>query len=256
MKLSLLTYLLGKDYPLDELLAVCVGYGYRGVECRAQLGHKHGIELETTPEERAAIKARFAASPVNLAGISTSCRFEFAEAEKVAEQVEMAKQFVDLAADVGAPQVRVFGNAFPKGSDKEQVVRRVGESLRAIAEHASPRGVDCNLEMHGDFYYWEHALRAVQIADHPRVGIVYNCDPRETRWGPIRTSIEPIAPYLRHIHMHNLESDDYPYPELFRILRNLGYAGYLSLECGGSLDPERCIALYAKLFEWMCTRRR
>jgi len=251
MKLSLLTYLLGKDYPLDELLAVCARYGYRGVECRAQLGHKHGIELETTAEERAAIKAAFAASPVNLAGISTSCRFEFAEPEKVAEHVDLAKQFIDLAADVGAPQIRVFGNAFPKGSDKDRVVRQVGESLRAIAEHADTSGVDCNLEMHGDFYYWEHTLRAVEIADHPRIGIVYNCDARETRWGPIRAFIDPIAPYLRHVHMHNLEHDDYPYPELFRILRNLGYAGYLSLECNQSPDPERCIALYAKLFNWM-----
>ncbi|MHC5058400.1 MAG: sugar phosphate isomerase/epimerase family protein [Planctomycetota bacterium] len=251
MKLSLLTYLLGKDYKLDELLEICARYGYRGVECRAQLGHKHGIELETSPEERAAIKARLAASPVKLVGISTGCRFEYAEAEKVREQVEIAKRFVDLAADVGAPQIRVFGNAFPKGADRDRVVKQVGESLREIAEHAEPSGVDCNLEMHGDFYHWKHTLRAVQIADHPRVGIVYNCDARETKWGPIRAFIDPVAPYLRHVHMHNLERDDYPYPELFRILKDLGYAGYLSLECGESPDPERCIALYARLFTWM-----
>jgi sugar phosphate isomerase/epimerase len=251
MKLSLLTYQLGKDYTLDELLSMCARFGYRGIECRAQLGHKHGVELETTPEQRAAIRAAFEASPVALAGISTSCRFEFGEASERQENVDLAKQFIDLAADVGAPQVRVFGNAFPKGSDKKQVVENVGVCLAQIAEHAEAKGVDCNLEMHGDFYYWEYTLEAVEIADHPRIGIVYNCDPRETRWGPIATFLDPVAPYLRHVHMHNIEADNYPYPELFRILRNLGYAGFCSLEAAPSADPERVIAIYAKLFQWM-----
>jgi len=31
----------------------------------------------------------------------------------------------------------------------------------------------------------------------------------------------------------------------------MGYAEFASLECGGSSDPERVIALYAKLFDWM-----
>ena len=251
MKLSLLTYQLGTEFKLDELLAVCARYGYKGVECRAQLGHKHGVELEATSQQRAEIKARFEDSPVELAGISTSCRFESRDPAERQEQVDIAKQFIDLAADVGAQRVRVFGNAFPEGSDKDEVVEDVGRCLHKIGEHAEGSGVDCNLEMHGDFYYWEYALRSVKIADHPRIGIVYNCDPRETKWGPISTFLNPVAPYLRHIHLHNLEAADYPYPELFRILKNMGYAQFMSLECSGSSDPERVLALYARLFEWM-----
>ncbi|MFO7947829.1 MAG: sugar phosphate isomerase/epimerase family protein [Armatimonadota bacterium] len=251
MKLCLLTFNLGKGFELQELLEVCDRYGYKGVECRAQADHKHGIELDTTADERAEIKEIFDAHTVNLAGISTSCRFESLDADERQEQVDIAKQFIDLAADVGAPRVRVFGNAFPEGADKDQVVENVGAALREIGEHAEGTGVDCNLEMHGDFYYWEYTLRAVELADHDRIGIVYNCDRRETDWGPIRTFIEPIAPYLRHVHMHNLEDTDYPYPEFFRIMKDLGYGEYCSLEAQGSDDPERVIALYARLFEWM-----
>ena len=251
MKLCLLTYQLGEGYTLDELLSICAKHGYQGVECRAQLGHKHGVELEAPAAQRKDIRAKFADSSVNLAGISTSCRFEFAEPEKRAEQVDLAKQFVDLAAEVGAPQIRVFGNAFPKGSDRDTVVENVGHCLREIAEHAEGSGVSCNLEMHGDFYYWEYTLRSVQIADHPGLGIVYNCDPRETNWGPISTFLTPVAAYLRHVHMHNLEATDYPYAELFRILKSLGYARYTSLECSGSSDPDRVVGLYGKLFQWM-----
>jgi len=251
VKLSLLTYLLGKDYTLDQLLAICTKYGYAGIECRAQLGHKHGLELAATPEQRAAIKATFAASPVRLAGISTSCRFESLDYAERAEQVATAKSFIDLADAVGSPQIRVFGNAFPKGADKSKVIENVGMCLRDIGEYAEASGVDCNLEMHGDFYYWEYALKAVRIADHPRIGIVYNCDPREIKWGPIRNFLDPIAPYLRHIHLHDLESGSYPYDQLFRILKGMGYGGYMSLECNDSSDPEKVIALYARLYQWM-----
>lgn len=251
MKLSLLTYLLGKDYTLDELLALCIKYGYAGVECRAQLGHRHGVELSATPEERAKIKAAFAASAVRLAGISTSCRFEALDKTERDEQAATAKSFIDLAAAVGAPRIRVFGNAFPKGANKSQVIENVGMCLREIGEYAETSGVDCNLEMHGDFYYWEYALKAVRIADHPRIGIVYNCDPRELAWSPIRNFLEPVAPYLRHVHAHDLESSSYPYREFFHILKDIGYGGFISLECNASADPEKVIALYARLFQWM-----
>ncbi len=251
MKLCLLTFNLGKDFALDDLLEVCDRYGYKGVECRAQLNHGHGIELETTPAQRAEIKAKFEAARVNLAGISTGCRFEFLDPAERQEQIDIAKQFIDLAAEVGAPRIRVFGNAFPKGADKDEVVENVGAALREIGEHAEGTGVDCNLEMHGDFYRWQYTLRAVELADHDSIGIVYNCDGRETRWGPISTFIEPVAKYLRHVHLHDIESPDYPYQDLFRILRNMGYHEYVSLEASPSSDPERVLGLYARLFDCM-----
>jgi sugar phosphate isomerase/epimerase len=251
MKLSLLTFQLGKDFELDELLALCAKYGYKGVECRAQLDHKHGLELETTAEQRATIKAKFDDSPVDLAGISTSCRFESLDAAERQEHVDTTKKFIDLAADVGAPRVRVFGNAFPEGSNKDQVVENVGNCLREIGQYAEDSGVDCNLEMHGDFYRWQYTLRAVEIADHERIGIVYNCDSRETKWSPISEFLTPVAPYLRHIHLHNIEDSKYPYGELFRILKNMGYHEFVSLEAGGSSDAERVMGIYARLFEWM-----
>ncbi|MFW5869107.1 MAG: sugar phosphate isomerase/epimerase family protein, partial [Armatimonadota bacterium] len=125
MKLCLLTFNLGRDFDLDELLEVCDRYGYEGVECRAQADHGHGIELDTTDEQRAEIRAKFEAARVNLAGISTGCRFEALDPAERREQIDLSKQFIDLAADVGAPRIRVFGNAFPEGADKDEVIENV-----------------------------------------------------------------------------------------------------------------------------------
>jgi len=128
------------------------------------------------------------------------------------------------------------------------VIQNVGESLREIAEHAEPSGVDVNLELHGDFSYWEYSLRAVEIADHVRVGIVYNCNTSELAYGSVGQFLEPIKPYLRHVHMHELENI-YPYELLFRFLKDIGYTGYCSVESDTpSPDAERIIQIYSLLY--------
>ena len=252
MKLSLLTYLLGKDMSLEELLEVCAAHRIEGVEFRAEAGHEHGVELERTPAERAEIQDRCRQAHVAVACLATGCKFEYPEADKRQEDVDRAMQYIDLAADIGAPRIRVFGNAFPaEGISRAEVVENVGAALSEIADHGADRNVDVCLEMHGDFYWWEHTLNAVRIADHPRVGIVHNCDPREMQYGSIAAFYEPVRTYVRHVHMHDL-ADGYPYKALLGMLKRDGYSGFLSLEADASEEPRRLIAAYAELFrEWV-----
>ncbi len=250
MKLSLLTYLLGKDMTLDELFNVTRRNRIDGLELRAELGHQHGVELTLDAAARAAVKERFADSGVTFACLATSCKFESPDEATRQAEIDRAKSYCDLAADCGAPRIRVFGNAIPQGCDPDDVVEWVGVSLRQIAEHAEARSVDVCLEMHGDFYWWEYALDAVQIADHPRIGIVHNCDPREMSFGPIAAFYEPVRDYIRHVHMHDIESD-YPYTALFGMLKRDGYGGFLSLESSASSDPVRVIGLSAALWREM-----
>jgi sugar phosphate isomerase/epimerase len=250
MKLSLLTFNLGREMTLDELIEVFHSTEIDGVEFRAEADHKHGIELERTPEERAAIKARCEDAGMPIACIATGCRFESLDDSERQAEIDRAREFTDLAADVGCKRIRVFGNAFPQGADKQQVISNVGASLREIAEHSAPRGVQVNLEMHGDFYWWEYALQAVEIADHPGVGIVYNCDERELGFGPICGFVDPVLDRIRHVHMHDLESG-YPYRALIGMLRHAGYTGWMSLECSPSEDAARVIAIYAAYWKEM-----
>ncbi|MEA3402445.1 MAG: sugar phosphate isomerase/epimerase family protein [Armatimonadota bacterium] len=247
MKLSLLTYNLGRDFELDELIRICEAYDYEGIEFRSGVG-PHGVELEASEAERAEIREKMAASRLEIAGIGTSCRFESLDDGERQEQIDEAKAFIDLAADIGCPRIRVFGNSFPEGADRDVVVGNVGEALREIAEHAEPTGVDVNLELHGDFSYWKYTLEAVEIADHVRVGVVYNCNTSELAYGSIGQFLNPIAPYLRHVHMHELENV-YPYRLLFRWLKDVGYTGFCSVESDTpSPDAERIIHIYSLLY--------
>ena len=244
MKICMLTYQLGKDWTLDEIIQVSNKLKLDGVEFRAEAGHKHGVELETSADERSEIKKKMADAGLITAGLGTSVRFEYPEPEERKKQVEHTKEFVQLAKDIGAERVRVFGNCFPPGRPKEDLVGWITEGLLEISEFAADHAVEVDLEMHGDLWYWEPCVKIMENVDKTFIGLVENCDPREVVGGSVKPSYERVAPYIRHVHMHNLEDVRFPYRELFEMLYLDDYQGFLSMEASGSSDPERIVALY------------
>jgi sugar phosphate isomerase/epimerase len=255
VKLSLLTYNMAREWDLPELIEVARLGGYAGVELRAEAKHRHGVELETSPEQRREIRERIEDAYLEVACIGLSSRFDTPDTARRRDVVERSKRYVELAAAVGCPRIRVFGNDMPKQGldgdappDRETVLHYVGDALREIAEFADPYGVDVLLEMHGQFNFWGFAPRAVKLAAHPRVGLVYNCDLRDLVGGSVAPTYERVRHLVRHVHMHAF-TRGFPYPELFGLLVRDGYAGYLSSEID---EPQPTaqdyLVMYAHLF--------
>ncbi len=248
MKLCLLTYNMARTWSLPKIVEFSKAAGFAGVEFRVEASHEHGVELERTKAERREIRDRIEDAYLEVACIGTSSRFEFPEPEKRQAQIDRTKGYVELAADLACSRIRVFGNIIPAGVRRDDCVRYVGESLRALGEFAEPYGVDVLLEMHGQFNYFGFSRAAVEIADHPRVAIVYNCDPRDIIAGSIAATYSQVRDWIRHVHMHEF-TGVYPYPELFELLEEDGYDGYLSSEVDDKeATNETYLKTYAALF--------
>ena len=247
MKLSMLTFNMAAEWPLEKIIQVAKKCGYAAIEFRAECNHKHGAELEATAEQRKQIRYKLEDAYLAASGVGTSCVFESPDPAERNKNIDRAKRFIELARDIDAPHLRVFGNVIPKGVDRDECVKHVGESLRVLGEFADPLNVNVGLEMHGQFNFWKYALRAVEIADHPRIAIVYNCDNRDLIGGSIAATYSYVRTRIRHIHMHEF-TDIFPYGELFGLLKKDGYPGYLSAEINGGPESERIAAYYAALF--------
>ena len=76
MKLSLLTYNMAKTWELPKVIQMARAGGFAGVEFRTDSNHKHGVELETTPEQRRAIRESIEDGYLEVACLGLSSRFD------------------------------------------------------------------------------------------------------------------------------------------------------------------------------------
>ena len=230
MRLSVTTYNIFKDWDLDTLCRQLPKAGVEGIEFRTSAGHKHGVEVETSARERQTIKSKLQSAGLEPVSIATGCRFHEQDAAKLRENIDGTQQALELAADLGAPRVRVFGNNTIEGENPDDTAIRAGQALRELGPIAERLGVDVLLEMHGDFNEWWLNKRAVTFANHRKVASIYNCDKRDLVDGSIAAVFHEMKALIRHIHCHDLTENLYPYPELFALLVRDGYSGFISLE--------------------------
>ena len=229
------------DLDLAEMLALAARLGYDGVEPRVAAKHKHLIELEASAADRAAAKATVAASGVPLSCLATSCRY--ADPETTGEHVEATHAYIDLAADLGAPCIRVFGGAIGGGLDRDQAIVLVADSLASVADHAAERGVVVCMETHDDWCDPTHVAAVVGRVDHPNIAVNWDVmHPVRTAGYAMADAHPPIARWVRHVHFHDgARVDDQvnlvPIGEGFidhrtavKILLGVGYDGFLSGE--------------------------
>ncbi|MGQ9663670.1 MAG: sugar phosphate isomerase/epimerase family protein, partial [Kiritimatiellia bacterium] len=247
MKLSITTYNIFRNWDLATLCAELPRAGVQAVEFRIEAGHRHGVELTTDTAQRQGIRGKLEAAGLFCCSIATGFRFHFSEPEKVKENIVGTKKAIELAADLGAPFVRVFGNDVPPGSDPTAVAERVGSALAELGPVAERAGVSVLLEMHGDFNDWWLNRRALERANHRAVACLYNCDDRDVIAGSVRSVWYEMKRWIRHIHFHDLTSKSYPYAELFRLLAADGYGGFMSMEV--SMEGDVTANLHAQAKE-------
>lgn len=250
MKLCLLTFNIAREWELDKLIKMSKELGFAGLEFRTEQNHKHGVELHTSKEERRIIREKIEDAYLDAVGIATPCRFEYKDAKLRRENIEKVKKYVELAVDIDASIIRVFGNKFEEGADRLTTIKWVGEALAELIEFARPYNVQVLLEMHGDLNYWKYAIKALEYSGAPDAGLVYNSDLRDMVGGSIKETYSHVRHLIKHVHMHDFISG-YPYNELLQLLKDDGYNGYLSAEIRESSDPEKVLAYYSKLYYQM-----
>jgi sugar phosphate isomerase/epimerase len=243
MKLSYTTYRIGAKLNFDESVELALVTGCAGIEFRTGNIFPHGVELSLTSEQRKEKRRIIEDKYLEVSCLNSQYELHNPDAGERAKIVENIGRMSELAADLGCPFVRVFGNIIPEGVNAQDCVRYVGEALGKAADLAAPYGVDILLEMHGQFNYWGYALPAVKYADRQNAGILYNCDMRDLVGGSMSETFSRVKGYVRHVHMHDF-ADGYPYRQLFDELVRMGYEGYVSAEIADSSEPVRVLRLH------------
>ncbi len=246
MQLGAVTYNVLKDFELDQIIRTLGELGYAAVELRTS--HKHGVEPTLDAAQRRVVRAKFRASPVRLLSLGTTCEFESPDPAVRQQNIDQAKAFIDLAHDTGALAIKVRPNGLPAGVPMDTTVRNIGESLAKVGEAGRDKGVEIWMEVHGrDTQNPSVSAAIMRAANHPNVGLCWNSNPTDVVNGSVRSSFELLRSWIRNCHINELTSD-YPWRELFTLLRKSGYDRYTLCEAAESPQPERFLRWYKALW--------
>jgi|SRR5579862_1008335 len=246
MRLGAVTYNVLKDWDLETILQNLEAAGYEAVELRT--GHKHGVEPSIGADERKRIVERFQHSKVRLLSYGSTCEFQSPDESERRRQVELARQFVNLAHDTGAWGVKVRPNGMPKGVAPETTIQNIAAALRELGDYGAGYGVEIWMEVHGpDTQNPPVAAAIMKATRHDNVGLCWNSNPTDVVGGSVKTSFDLLQPWIRNVHINEL-SNSYPWRELFALLRLSGYDRYTLCEALESKEPERFLRNYRALW--------
>jgi sugar phosphate isomerase/epimerase len=247
MHLGAVTYNVLKDWDVETIIKNLEAAGFEAVELRTT--HKHGVEPSLGQAERKAVKERFARSKIRLLSYGTTCEFQSPDAAERAKQVSIGKQFIDLAHDTGAWGIKVRPNGMPQGVPAETTIGNIGASLRELGDYGAGKGVEIWMEVHGRVTQDPPVSAAImKAANHKNVGVTWNSNATDLVKGSIKPSFEMLKPWIKCVHINELANPQYPWRELFSLLRQAGYDRYTLCEAQESKEPERFLRWYSALW--------
>lgn len=241
---------------LFQLLEFCGQHGFEGID---PTGYFFPGYPKVPADEYV---SRFKLRAFNLGiGISgTGVRNNLTTADKAirAASVQHIKEWVEVAARLGAPVLRVFADTQMKsqtwqtvapGCTRDQVEEWIADDVRECAEHGKKFGVIIGVQNHGDFLKssGEHLSLIRRVGSEWCGPIVdtgyYRSD------DPYR-DIAAVAPYAVNWQIKEspiaagseIRTD---LKKLMTIVRQSGYRGYLPIEtlssAGREYDPYRVV---------------
>jgi len=254
IQLGLVTYLWAKDWDLSTLIERCEKSGILIVDLRTT--HAHGVEPSLSAEERREVKKRFQDSPVKLFGLGSNQQFDYPDRSELRKAVETVKAFVKLSHDVGGSGVRVKPNDLPKGVAPEKTIEQIGKTVNLVAAYASDYGQQIRLECHGQCAPPPIMKQIIDYADRSNAVLLWNSNPQDLQGQGLKYNFNLLKSRLGPaLHVRPLDSRDYPFQELIKLLVETDYVGWACLEASGTpSDPIRALIDQRELLAGMIAK--
>ncbi|MGH9629829.1 MAG: sugar phosphate isomerase/epimerase family protein, partial [Bryobacteraceae bacterium] len=139
-------------------------------------------------------------------------------------------------------------NGVPQEVSLEKTVEHISEALRTVGDYAQGKGVEVWVEVHGKTTQRPDVAAAIMKATrHDHVGLCWNSNPTDVVNGSVKQSFNLLRPWIKNVHINEL-ANEYPYRELFALLKQSGYERYTLCEAQESKEPERFLRWYKALW--------
>ncbi len=156
------------------------------------------------------------------------------------------RQWIDHAALMDAPVIRIFAGTVPKGSSEQEAIERCAAGINESLEYAATKGVCLALENHGGITATPDQMLKIieQVQDSPWFGVNFDGGNFNTD-DPYR-DLARIAPYAINAQLKTDvkvagKQQDADLERVVKILADADYRGYVVLEYEGKEDPKTAV---------------
>jgi sugar phosphate isomerase/epimerase len=227
------------EMSLEQVIDFCAGLGFDAIDPTGY--YFKGYPAPAADEEIYRVKHRAFRSGLAISG--TGVRNNFVLADRFAREAEVAHvtRWIDVAAKLGAPVLRVFsGLEVPRGHTVAEALEWVVACLTTVTERAAARGVMIVLQNHHDFV--KTADDVLEIRRRvPSEWFGLNVDVGSLRMGDPYDEIAKLAKYaytwqLKERLYRNNSEEKTDVAAVLRIMREAAYRGYVPIETLGPGD--------------------
>ncbi len=187
---------------------------------------------------------------LDISGTAIGNDFCLPNGEARDAQLEATRQWIDHAAFMGAPVIRIFAGRIPKGETEEIALDRCVAGINESVAYAAKKGVVLALENHGGITSTPQQILAIieRVDDSPFFGV--NFDSGNFRTADPYGDLEQIAQYAVNaqvkveIARDNGKKEHADLKRVINILKQANYRGYIVLEYEEKKDPRTEIPKY------------
>lgn len=264
MKLATMTSVC-PDWTLDEVVAGMKKHGYMGVEPRVEWGHRSGIELDLSTDERAEVRKRFADEGLEICCLATGARLATADTAERNKHIEDLRRYIQLSADLGCGLIRTFGGPRDQSAPWALVVDYTADGYRQVVDEAKAADVTLLMETHDDWCCSAPVRAVVEQVGHANLQVLWDFMHTQRMMETPSESFAALGSLTRHTHAHDgtyvdgrmqvsgtLGDGVIDHREPVQLLEAQGFDGYFSVEVihkpGSQHDADAVLASYAAGF--------
>lgn len=264
MKLSLAGYSFNRYLPkawtpeqladakmtLSDFIEYCASLDLDGTELTGYYFPK-----KITPAYLMQLKQQTFRSGLDISGTAIGNDFGVVDGDEAKRELADVRAWIDHAALLGAPVIRIFAGRVPKGETEQATIERCIRRIDTSLEYAAQKGVFLALENHGGITATsDQMLRIIKgVGDSPWFGV--NFDSGNFRTAKPYADLERIAPFavnaqIKLAMMFEGKKEEANLERVIGILKSAGYRGYVVLEYEEREEPKEAIpAAIARLRE-------
>jgi sugar phosphate isomerase/epimerase len=231
--------LLTGQMTLDDVIDFCAEHEVDGVD---MTGYYFGGYPDAPSDEVIYnLKRNAFLNGVTISGTGVRNDFAVADSASRDRDIELVKNWIEVAEKLGADVVRVFsGKRVPDGFTFEQALEWVIPAFKACADYGKQHGVIVGLQQHHDFLKTAaQTIQVIEAVDSPWFNVIL--DVGSLRQNNVYDEVEKLLPHTCTWQVkEQVWIGDQAVPidlsRLKMVIEKTGYRGFLPIEVTGS-DP-------------------